>query len=178
MQENAVYFGKSDFYNLVRILGGKWADSKERPVVCLMKLSENDDICWAIPVGNFNHRTPDAKKRIEKYMNYNERDIRSCYYHIGKIDVVTSIFFISDVVPITDKYIEREYLGVYTKKLYVIKNKRLLSELQRKVKRVLAWENSNPNRFRQHISDIKNHLLEELQAEQEAAVTNIIETED
>ncbi|WP_367568354.1 hypothetical protein [Lacrimispora sp.] len=175
MQENAVYFGKNSFYNVVRSLGGKWADSKDRPIVCLMKLSENDDICWAIPVGNWNHRDENGKNRIEKYLKYNENDIRSCYYHLGRVDVVTSIFFVSDIVPITDKYIEREYLGVYSKKIYIIKNKELLSELQRKVKRILAWENSNPNSFRQHITDIKNFLNQELQATQEAAVTNICE---
>lgn len=94
-------------------------------------------------------------------MSYDKKDIRSCFYHIGKTDV-TSIFFISDIVPITDKYIEREYLGKYTGKPYIIKNKQLLSELQRKVKRILSWENANPNFYRQHITDIKEYLINEL----------------
>ena len=160
MLENSIYFGLSSYYNLIRSVGGQWNDTKDRPIVCLMKLSENDKIYWAIPIGNWNHRDNSAKARIQKYLAYDSKDIRSCFYHIGKTDV-TSIFFISDVVPITDKYIEREYIGKYTGKPYIIKNKKLLSELRRKVRRILSWENANPNFFRQHITDIKTYLLNE-----------------
>ena len=144
MIEHSIYFGKTDFYDLIRELGGEWNDSKERPILCLIKLSENDKVYWAIPMGNWDHRNDKAKARINKFLNYNTNDIRSCYYHVGNTDI-KSIFFISDIVPITDKYIERSYLGKYTKKPYVIKNKVLLSELIRKAKRILAWENANPN---------------------------------
>lgn len=161
MREHALYFAKHDFYNIIRNLGGEWNDSKERPIVCLMKLSENDSIYWAIPVGNLDHREQHAKDRINKYLNYPARDIRSCFYHIGKTDV-NSIFFISDIIPITDTYIDRDYIGKYTGQIYVIKNKRLLYELERKVKRILSWENAKPNYFRQHITDVKNYLVKEM----------------
>lgn len=166
MVEHGIYFGKQIFYGIIRNIGGEWNDSKERPIVCLLKLSENDNIYWAIPMGNFDHRDDNAKRRIEKFLEYAKKDIRSCYYHIGNTDV-RSIFFISDAVPITDKYIERDYVGKYTNTQYVIKNKQLISELERKLKRILSWENSKPNYFRQHITDIKNYLLEELKSEQE-----------
>ena len=165
MIEHALYFGKEEFYNVIRNVGGIWNDSKERPLVCLLKLSENDKIYWAIPMGNFNHRDENGKNRLKKYLSYSNKDIRSCYYHIGRTDV-DSIFFISDAVPITDKYIERDYIGKYTNKHYIIKNKKLISELERKLKRILSWENFKPNYFRQHITDIKNYLLEELNSEQ------------
>ncbi len=77
---------------------------------------------------------------------------------------VKSIFFISDVIPITAKYIERDYLG-FDKKSFVIKNKGLISELERKLKRILSFEASNENYFRQHITDIKRDLLKELSEE-------------
>ncbi len=165
MIENSIYYGKNDFYNVIRNIGGTWNDSKERPIVCLFKLSENDKIYWAIPMGNWEHRDEVAKNRIKKYLDYEETDIRSCFYHVGNTDV-KSIFFISDIVPITDKYIERSYIGKYTKTPYVIKNKKLLDELIRKAKRILSWENSKPNCYRQHITDIKNYLLAELDNEQ------------
>lgn len=38
----------------------------------------------------------------------------------------------------------------------------LISELERKLFRILSVENSNQNFFRQHITDVKLHLLEEL----------------
>lgn len=161
MKEHGIYFGKPIFYDTIRKNGGEWNDSKERPIVCLMKSLENENLYWAIPVGNWNHRTPAAKERIQNYLNYDDSDIRSCFYHLGSTDV-KSIFFISDVVPITDKYIDREYKNKYTGQIYIIKNKSLLSELERKLKRILSWENEHHNTYRQHITDTKLHLLKEL----------------
>lgn len=161
MIQNGMYFGKEIFYEMIRSLGGQWNDSKERPLVCLVKSVENDNLFWAIPVGNWDHRDKKAKKRILNYLNRPDDDIASCYYHVGKTNV-KSIFFISDAVPITEIYIEREYLNRFNNKIYIIKNKTLSAELERKLRRILSWEASNPNSFRQHITDIKNHLLSEL----------------
>lgn len=93
-------------------------------------------------------------------MNYDKKDIRSCFYHVGNTNE-KSIFFISDVVPFTEKYIDREYKNK-TKKIHIIKNKVLLSALETKLRRILELENRKPNYFRQHITNIKNYLLEEL----------------
>lgn len=171
MEEHSIYYGKSEFYETIRKIGGTWNDSKERPIICLIKLSENDDIYWAIPMGNLKHRNEAAKKRIQKYLDFDDSDIRSCFYHIGRTDE-KSIFFISDVVPITDKYIERAYIGKYTGKPYIIKNNKLLDELIRKTKRILSWENSKPNFYRQHITDLKNYLIEELENEKNKSETH------
>lgn len=165
MLENSIYFGKNEFYKIIRSVGGAWNDSKERPIVCLIKLSENDKIYWAIPMGNWNHRDENAQKRILGYMGRDNSDIRSCFYHVGNTDI-KSIFFISDIIPITEKYIDREYLHNITKSQYVIKNKKLISELIRKALRILSWENAHPNFYRQHITDIKNYLIEEINNEE------------
>ena len=164
MEEHSIYYGKSEFYETIRKIGGTWNDPKERLIICLIKLSENDGIYWAIPMGNLKYRNEAAKERIQKYLDFDDSDIRSCFYHIGRTDE-KSIFFISDVVPITDKYIERAYIGKYTGKPYIIKNNKLLDELIRKTKRILSWENSKPNFYRQHITDLKNYLIEELENE-------------
>lgn len=160
MKEHGMYFGKNQFYQIIRDNGGIWNDSKERPIICLMKSLECDKLYWAIPVGNYDHRDENAKKRIQKYMDYNRKDIRSCFYHVGNTNE-KSIFFISDVVPFTEKYIDREYKNK-TKRIHVVKNKILLSELEYKLGRILEFENRYPNSFRQHITDIKNYLIEEL----------------
>lgn len=110
------------------------------------------------------HRSENVKERIEFYISLPRRDIRSCYYHIGNTDV-SSIFFISDAIPIINKYIEREYVGKYTGSQYIIQNSVLIKELNRKLQRILSWENSHPNSFRQHITDVKNHLIGELDSE-------------
>ena len=83
MKEHGMYFGKKEFYQIIRNLGGTWNDSKERPILCLIKSLEHDNLYWAIPVGNYEHRDEKAKSRIQKYMNYDKKDIRSCFYHIG-----------------------------------------------------------------------------------------------
>lgn len=160
MIEHGMYFGKKEFYQIIRDVGGVWNDSKERPIICLIKSLEHEGLYWAIPVGNYNHRDDAAKKRIHSYINRSSDDIASCFYHIGNTNE-KSIFFISDVVPITDKYIEREYLNK-TKSIHIVKNKVLLQTLEDKLKRILAYENSKPNYFRQHITSIKEYLINEL----------------
>lgn len=109
MEINGIYFAKREFYQIIRDIGGVWNDSKERPIVCLLKMDDTDIYC-AIPMGNLNHRSEKAKERLDFCLNIEESDIRSCFYHIGKTTTDT-IFFISDVDPIKEIYIDREYLG-------------------------------------------------------------------
>lgn len=159
MIENGMYFAKNEFYELIRNAGGEWNDSKERPLVCCLQSKQYPEIYWAIPVGNWNHRNQAAKNRILEYINRPKDNISSCYYHIGNT-TTQSIFFISDVVPITEEYIDREYLNRYTSSIHIIKNAELIKELDRKLRRILAYENSRPNYFRQHITDIVNKLTQ------------------
>ena len=42
MTEHGLYFLKSEFYDIIRQLGGQWNDSKARPIVCLIKSLENE----------------------------------------------------------------------------------------------------------------------------------------
>lgn len=160
MTEKGIYFAKPDFYKLIKEIGGTWNDKKERPIVCLIKSTEHEELYWAIPVGNWKHRDEKAQQRILSYINQDKRNIASCYYHVGNTNI-KSIFFISDVIPVTAKYIDREYLG-YDNKLYVILNSKLIKELEYKLKRILSYENAKPNFFRQHITDLKLYLLNEL----------------
>lgn len=113
MLENSIYYGKNEFYEIIRNLGGVWNDKKERPLLTLLKLSESNNICWAVPMGNWYHRDVFAQERIKKYLNYDKSDIRSCFYHVGRTDT-KSVFFISDIIPITDAFLEREYKSRYT----------------------------------------------------------------
>lgn len=125
------------FYELIKFLGGQWNDVKKRPIFCVFESDEHKDLYWAIPMGNWDHRSEE-----------------------------------SDVIPITDKYIERAYIGKYTGKPYEIKNNQLLSALSQKLNRILAWENANPNYFRQHITDIKQYLIDELETQAKGIVKN------
>ncbi len=163
MNQNGMYYIKDDFKSLIRSLGGEWNDKKKRPVVCLIKSTEYEGLYWAVPVGKVNHRDKQAMDRIKDYMSKPNRDLRSCYYHLGRTTSKT-IFFITDAIPITDKYILEEHKG-FDNNPYVIKNPNLLNDLRYKLNRILNFEDSKPNYFRQHITDIKNHLINEIKSE-------------
>lgn len=160
MIERGLYYANSDFANMIKNVGGEWNDTKHRPIVCLIRSSENDKLYWAIPMGKLNHRDAIQIARINRFLSLPEKDIRSCYYHIGRT-TTKSIFFISDAIPIIDKYILDIHVGADSNH-YIIKNPNLISELERKLKRILSDENSRPNKYRQHITDVKNHLLNEI----------------
>ena len=160
MIEKGLYYTTEDFAKMIKSVGGVWEDKKHRPIVCLIKSSENNDLYWAIPMGKYNHRNTEQIARLNTYLNYPDRDIRSCYYHIGRT-TSTSIFFVSDAIPITQKYILEEHVGGDNKH-FVIKNPNLIRELERKLFRILSDENSQNNKYRQHITDVKNYLLNEL----------------
>lgn len=162
MKEYSIFFAKSDYYNVIKVVGGKWNDSKERPLVCLLKIDDSD-IYWAIPIGNWYHRNKAGQQRIMSFINSNPHGIQSCFYHVGKT-TTKSIFFISDAVPITDKYFDRSYLG-YNNQPYSIRNTKLQNALIIKLKRILRQEKLHPNYFRQHITDIKAYLINELNQE-------------
>lgn len=163
MIEKGLYYANSDFAKMIQAVGGEWNDTKHRPIVCLIKSRQNDDLYWAIPMGKLNHRDETQQKRLDYFLNLPNSDIRSCYYHVGRTST-KSIFFISDAIPITDKYIDGIHVGGDNKH-YIIKNPNLIAELERKLFRILSIENSKPNSFRQHITDVKNHLIDELNSD-------------
>lgn len=163
MNQNGMYYITDEFKQIIRNLGGEWNDKKKRPVVCLIQSKEYTGLYWAIPVGKVNHRDNIAMDRIKSYIDKPTRDLRSCYYHLGRT-TNKSIFFISDTIPITDKYILEEHFGS-DKNPYIIKNPNLLNNLRYKLNRILNFEASNQNYFRQHITDVKNYLIKELESE-------------
>ena len=160
MIERGLYYPTPEFATMIKKAGGIWNDTKHRPIVCLIKSTEDDNLYWAIPMGKLNHRDKEQQSRLNLYLNFPDRDIRSCYYHVGRT-TSQSIFFISDAIPITDKYIAEEHVGADNKH-YIIKNPNLIAELERKLFRILSVENSKNNSFRQHITDVKAFLLAEL----------------
>ncbi len=161
MIEKGLYYATDNFATMIRSVGGEWNDPKHRPMVCLIKANENDHLYWAIPMGKLNHHNKKQQDRLNFYLALPQDDIRSCNCHIGRT-TAKSIFFVSDAVPITDKYIECAHTDA-SGQPYIIKNPNLIYELERKLSHILAAEESKKNLFRQHITDIKNFLLNELQ---------------
>ena len=42
MKINGIYFARAEFYQIIRDIGGVWNGSKERPIVCLLKIDDTD----------------------------------------------------------------------------------------------------------------------------------------
>ena len=93
--------------------------------------------------------------RINKYLSFSEDDIRSCYYHIGHTNR-PAIFKISNALPVTEKHIDSEYFsqGIHL----VLRNVKLIAEIERKLSRILFDESRHPDKYEQHITSIYSHL--------------------
>lgn len=61
MEERKLYFVRDEFYQMIRNAGGVWEDTKKRPLLCLIKATDNEKIFWAIPIGMWNHRSKAGK---------------------------------------------------------------------------------------------------------------------
>ncbi len=168
MIENGLYVVKRDILNIITSLGGDCDiySGDKRPVFCCVKDNKIEGLYWAIPTSDMSHRSESQIEYYNMCMSRDEKDLRNCYYHIVKGNR-TALYKISSCYPITDKYIDHKY--TVNKTHVIIQNKEDLSEINRKFKRIMAVENRKPNYFRQHITDIKNYLIEELKLEQKGA---------
>lgn len=160
MVENGFYKIKSDFVEIINHLGGRYADQKERPVFCCIEDKYVKSLFWAIPTSDISHRSPAQISKIESWCK--ESGIRSAYYHIGYTNR-PAIYRISSCFPITDKYIDGEYIsqGIHL----VLKNKNEIAVIRQKLNRILFDESIHPNKYEQHITDILNYLVREISAD-------------
>lgn len=168
MKEHGLYIIKDDFLKIIRNLGGDcdYQSGNKRPVYCCTKDKKIDNLYWAIPTSDISHRSPEQQNYYEACLKRPDKDLRSCYYHKGRT-TKEALYKISSCFPITDKYIDHEYTscGIHV----IVKRAESVNEIERKLKRILAFESRKPNYFKQHITDIKNYLIEEL--EKDAAVS-------
>ncbi len=151
MIENGFYTVKKEFTKLIADLGGLYQDDKDRLVKGLF---------WAIPTSEYSHRTPEQIKKYEYYISLGENDMRSAFYHIGETNR-KAIYRISSCFPITDKYVYSWYEAKDGKQLF-LESKTDTKILRRKLSRILFDESRHENKYEQHITDIKNHLIKEL----------------
>ena len=111
-------------------------------------------------------------------MSLGNNDLRSSYYHIAKT-TIDSVYKISSCFPVIEKYIEHEFT---TSDVHVVMQKQEdISEIERKFKKILAFEFRKRNYFLQRISDIKNYLVNELineNAQSEVKITEANESNE
>ena len=170
MVEHGLYIIKKEFLTLVNELGGDCdnAHGYKRPVYCCIKDNLIDGLFWAIPTSDLDHRNSEQIEYYKNCISQPDSDLRSCYYHIGRT-TKAALYKISSCYPITKKYIDHEFSS-YGKHV-IIRRAETVNEIERKLKRILSFESQKPNYFPQHITDIKNYLIRELNDDdkQEAA---------
>ena len=162
MNENSFYLIKSDYIDLIKSLGGRYSDNKQRPIYCCIKDQYNENLYQAIPTSDISHRSKEQTDKFSKYTQLPKNDIRSAYYHIGYTNK-PALYKISNCFPITDKYIDRAYTS--KGKPLCLKNKHQIEIIHKKLLRILSYEGRFPNKLEQHITDIKNYLINEMQSQ-------------
>ena len=155
MKPTGFYKLTQNYFDIIKQIGGTYRDNKERPIYCCMHDKKCADIYWAIPTSDISHRASEQLERIKRLCVLPERDIRSCYYHLGHTNR-PAIFRISSVLPVTDKYISSEYTsqGIHLE----LRNTNLIAEIERKLSRILFDEERHPNKYEQHITSLYSFL--------------------
>jgi hypothetical protein len=158
---NGFYKIKQEYYDLISNLGGVYNDNKTRPIFCCIEDNKVPGLFWAIPTSDYSHRTQEQKLKYEKFDSLTEKDIRYAWYFVGHTNI-QAVFRISSCLPITDKYVECPYesKGFHL----ILKDKNDILTIRKKLGIILITEKMHPNKFEQHITDIKNFLISELQS--------------
>ena len=165
MVENGLYVIKREFLEIINYLGGDCDMNcgDKRPVFCCLKDRKVEGLYRAIPTSDLSHRNDGQKEYYEFCLERPDKDLRSCYYHIAKT-TKSALYKISSCYPITEKYIDHPFIA---NKVHVVMQKQNdISEIRRKFKRILSMEFKKPNYFPQHISDIREYLIKELNCEE------------
>lgn len=158
MKQGFFYIIKDEFFDKFAEMGCKFKYNKNnsRPTYCCFEDINHKGLFWAIPTGSIENKN---LNRINAYISCDEKDIRSCYYHIGYTNR-KAIFYISSAFPITDRYIQREYTTNGTP--LELKRLKMQEDIRRKLLKIITYENRFPNNLETHITTIKTVLLNEL----------------
>ena len=162
MVENGFYLLNQSYIDLVQKLGGKYNDNKTRPMFCCIKDVETEGLYWLIPTSDYSHRTQIQKDRINSYIK--AKGIKSAFYFVG-YTTKDALFKISNALPVTEKYISREYVscGVHL----ILQDQAQIIEIRKKLYKILSYEKLYPNRLEQKITTIREYIVNELQQEKE-----------
>lgn len=162
--EHGLYIIKNEYSAIVRSVNGDFdfADGSKRPVYCCIQDNQIAGLYWMIPTTDLGHRSADQTEKYNRFLELPDDDLRSCYYHLGKT-TRPAVFKISSCYPIIDKYVDHEFTSCG--KHVVMRRAETVKEIERKLKRILAFESRRPNYFPQHITDLKSEMLKQLSAD-------------
>ncbi|MGL5043068.1 MAG: hypothetical protein ACRC6X_08260 [Culicoidibacterales bacterium] len=145
---------------LVEQLGGRFSDVKPRPCYLCKEDEIVKGLFWIIPLSTVDNISFEKYEKIERFLKLEDSDIRSSYYEVGKIDRRKCLIKISCAFPVTQQYISHNFsrCGIDVK----VVNQTLISKIEKKLKKILSYENQFPNRLEQHITDVKAHLIAQI----------------
>lgn len=158
MKQHGIYLANEQYYNMLREIGSAVDYQKQRPLLYALPSQEHEGLYFLIPITTL---TTEAKRqKIESFMT--RRGIASSFYEIGRVAGRDVAFKISGALPVTEKYVREWTLkGQH----YVVQNRKVLENVEQKLKHILSYENRNPNRLEQRLTAIQNKLLDELNRE-------------
>lgn len=160
MKEHGIYLANEQYYSILKELGSLVDYQKERPLMYALPSKEHKGLYFLIPITTLS--TTKKRQRIESFMQ--RKGISSSFYEVGNVAGRHVAFKISGVLPVTEKYV-REW--TIKGEHYIVQNKNLLSRIEQKLKHILSYENQNPNRLEQRLTDIQNRLVDELKKEKQ-----------
>ena len=163
MVEHGFYIIKEEYTSVAKSLGGDFDFVKagKRPVYCCIRDSQVSDLYWMISTSDISHRSNEQLEKFNRFIGLPDDDLRSCYYHIGKT-TRPAVFKISSCYPVIEKYVDHEFVSCG--KHVIMRRAETVKEIERKLKRILAFEFRRPNYFPQHITDLKAEMLRQLSA--------------
>ncbi len=155
--ERGFYWLDQKYFTALRNVGGEFTRKSERPYLVFSDKDEKG-LLWAIPASSWDARTEEQKAKYIAYCQSPSDEMRHNYYAIGET-TRPALFRVSNIIPITDKYIEREFTVGYAH--VVMKKPAMWEEIGDKARRILADEGRFPNKYEQHITSVKGFVLAE-----------------
>ena len=135
------YFVKDEFFNIIndRELMQKKENGKKRPCYYCFKRKDNDKIIWFIPVSTKVEKYKNIyNKKIQKQIKLGKRpSIDTIVF--GYVSNIYSTFLIQNMFPITEEYIEKQYIK---NKVAITLSNKLQKEIVNKANKVLILYNN------------------------------------
>ena len=129
LQQHGIYIVKDEFFK--RFYDATWIYNKNESRPFYYSFPDTDGIYWLIPMTSKVEKIKGKIKRFEDKFGAGN----CVYYEVGVVNGKEAGFKISDIFPITEEYIEREYK--FKGRHVVIETKSLNESLERKAKTYL-----------------------------------------
>ncbi len=132
-----------------------FTENKEEMRPYYLALTDLDGIIWLIPLSS---QANSYRQKIEKdELKYGE----CLFYHIGKIADKERVFLIGQIIPITPKYIKKEF--TISSLHYVVRDEKLVKSIRKKANKYLRFVVDGRLRPTINIYKFKEVLLADVQ---------------